>query len=119
MEHTVTKGEREKGDLLEEYKELESDYDELDKVNRKLNKELTDHMATIRLVNSDGTLHVHCFARALFCTCIVLHVHCFARTLFCTCTVLYVHCFVRALFCTCTVFYVHYFVRAQFWIQTF
>ena len=48
MEHTVTKCEREKGDLLEEFKELESDYDELDKVNRKLNKELTDHMATIR-----------------------------------------------------------------------
>ena len=48
MEHIVSKCEREKGDLLEEYKELESDYDELDKVNRKLNKELTDHMATIR-----------------------------------------------------------------------
>ena len=48
MEHVVSKYEREKGELLDEYKELESDYDELDKVNRKLNKELTDHMATIR-----------------------------------------------------------------------
>ena len=35
---------------MSEYKELETDYDELDKVNRKLNKELTDHMATIRLI---------------------------------------------------------------------
>jgi hypothetical protein len=56
MEHTVSKCEREKGDLLEEYKELESDYDELDKVNRKLNKELTDHMATIRYVSYSSFL---------------------------------------------------------------
>ena len=35
---TVAKNDREKDDLMDEYKELERDYDELEKVNRRLNK---------------------------------------------------------------------------------
>ena len=38
FDNTLKKHEREKEDLMSEYKELECDYDELDKVNRKLNK---------------------------------------------------------------------------------